>query len=386
MKTFYYYSFVLALFCLPAHTKLAAQQRQSSLDESVVQQFPAENSDHGRADGPTAFFSANNAVRKANTSYPEWFRGEAKNGMADDNSLYWYTSLISPNRNSEGNLVAKNLNLGILNLKSGATYPAHSHPANELYFVLDGVADWYVNDEKQHVSAGSVIRHRPYDVHGWVNTSDSTPLTVLWLWWLEGEDATEILDQGARFTNPDLSTVKNRAKPYAVPLPKTYVADLKVAQDYPGEYPVYGRLEGTTAFFHENDAAKKSVEIHPDWSQDSDGNNSEDGYASHWYRNLVTPRKYSEENPEAENLYFGTIELGAGATYPTHSHADSEIYLVLDGEADWYFNEEKKHVVAGTVIRHHANSVHSMTNTHENKRLKLIRVRWLGSDDDIRLE
>ncbi len=383
MKTFSYFSFVFILSCSPGHTALAAEQWENSVDKSVVQHIPAEDPVYGGEEVTTAFFSAKNAVRKANISYPEWFRGEGKDGLADDNSLYWYTSLISPEKNSEGTLVAKNLNLGILELKSGATYPAHSHPANELYFVLNGVADWYVNDEQQHVTAGSVIRHRPYDVHGWINTSDSAPLTVVWLWWLEGDDTSEILDQGARFTNPDLSAVKNKAKPYAVPLPKTYVADLKVVQDYPGEYPVFGRLEGTTAFFYENDSAKKSVEIHSEWSQGGEGKSSEDGNSSHWYRNLVTPRKISEENPEAENLYFGTLELGTGATYPTHVHADSEVYLVVDGEADWYVNEEKKHVVAGTVIRHRPNSIHSMVNTHKYRRLKVIRIRWLGSDDDI---
>jgi len=351
------------------------------LDQSVVQQFPAENFDHGGVEGTTVFFSANDAARKANISYPEWFRGEGNNGLADDNSLYWYTSLISPKRNAEGILVAKNLNLGILELQSGATYPAHSHPANELYFVLEGVADWYVNDEKQHVTAGSVIRHRPYDVHGWVNTSDSAPLTVVWLWWLEGEDTSEVLDHGARFTNPDLSAVKNKAKPYAVPLPKSYVADLKVAQDYPGEYPVYGRLEGTTAFFHEKDAAKKSIESYPEWSQGGERNISENGNSSNWYRNLVTPRRFSEGNLEAENLYFGTIELGAGATYPTHDHPYGEVYLVLDGEADWYVNNEKEHVVVGTVIRHGASAVHGLTNTHESKALRMVRVRWLEDDD-----
>jgi quercetin dioxygenase-like cupin family protein len=372
--------FLALLTCLRV---TAGEQLNNSVNQGVVQQFPTENSDHGRTEGTAAYFSANNAVKKANASYPEWFRGEGKNGLADDNSLYWYTSLIPLKRNTEENIVAKNLNLGILELKPGATYPAHSHPANELYFVLDGVADWYVNDEKQHVTAGSVIRHRPYDVHGWINTSDSAHLTVVWLWWLEGKDTSEILDQGARFTNPGFSAVKNNAKPYAIPLPKTYGPDRKVTQDYPGEYPVYGRLEGTTAFFHENDAVKVANDIHPDSSQVGKRNNSEDRNSSHGYKHLVTPRKFSEGNLEAENLYFGTVELEAGATNPTHVHVESEVYLILDGEADWYINEEKKHVMAGTVIKHRANSVHRLTNTHDYKQLKVIRVRWLESEDDI---
>lgn len=326
---------------------------------------------NGEEEVTTAFFNSRNAIKKANTSYPEWFRGKGKDGLADENSLYWHTALISPEKNSEETLVAKNLNLGMLQLKPGVTYPAHNHPANELYLVLSGFADWYVNDEQQHVTAGSVIKHRPYDVHGWINTSTAEPLTVIWLWWLEGDNTSDIFNHSARFTNPDLSVIKNKVKPHAVPLPKTYVADQRVAQAYPGEYPVFGRLEGNTAFFHERDAEKKSIEI------DSEGGNS-----SHWYRNLVTPEKIAEGNPQAENLYIGTLELEAGATYPIHEHAGVEVYLVVDGEADWYVNEEKKHVKAGTVIRHRPNSVHSITNTHKNRRLRVIRIGWLESDDD----
>ena len=83
---------------------------------------------------------------------------------------------------------------------------------------MDGEADWYVDDEKQHVTPGSIIYHRPYAAHGWRNTGRK-PLKVLWVWWPELGD-TGIFDKGARLINPDRAHSPETVEPYAIPLPK----------------------------------------------------------------------------------------------------------------------------------------------------------------------
>ena len=47
-------------------------------------------------------------------------------------------------------------------MKPGYTYPPHNHPAPELYFVVDGQADWYVDDEGERVTPGSLVYDRPF--------------------------------------------------------------------------------------------------------------------------------------------------------------------------------------------------------------------------------
>ena len=111
--------------------------------------------------------------------------------------------------------------MGTLVLQPGATYPAHNHPAREIYYVTAGEADWFVDDEKQHVSPGSIIMHRPYAVHGWTNTSKDKPLKVIWIQWVEADEKPELLDKGARLVNPDIAKDEATAKPFAVPLPAT---------------------------------------------------------------------------------------------------------------------------------------------------------------------
>lgn len=179
----------------------------------------------GRSVGSTAFSSEQTAEHRASNPYPAWFRGKTPKGKADESSLYFFTQLVGPKKAGyeyiTSGLSANNLQMGTLELKPGATYPAHNHPANEIYYVTEGEADWYVDDEKQHVTAGSVIMHRPYAVHGWTNTSKNKPLKVVWIWWTEGDEKPEVLDKGARLVNPELAKDEVTAKPFAVPLPPT---------------------------------------------------------------------------------------------------------------------------------------------------------------------
>ena len=135
--------------------------------------------------------------------------------------MYWYRELVTPKRYAVGNLEAENLYFGTLDLLPGATYPAQHRPSNEFYFVVEGEADWYVNDKSRKVKKGSLIRHQPYDVHGFVNTHKTQSLKVVWARWLEGNDTQEVFGKGATLINPDLVKAVEDIKPFAVLPPKS---------------------------------------------------------------------------------------------------------------------------------------------------------------------
>lgn len=309
------------------------------------------------------FYHVDQALKKANASYPSWYRGLADKGLADASSRYWYTSLISPQRYADQQPDAEQLYFGSLQLKPGETYPAHNHPAHEFYYVVSGQADWYVNDERQAVRAGSVIIHRPFDVHGWVNTSATEPLQLVWAWWLEEQEAEDVLEQSARFTNPDLFASQQAIKAHAVPLPKSYRRGEKSAQVYPGEYPVYGRLEGRSAFYS-NGPQEAALD-------ENDGYDKPRGL-----RQLITPQRFADGNLVAEQLMLVELELAAGAALSPRSHLAHEFYFVVAGQGQWTVNGEQRSVSAGSVIRHRPLEVHSVVNSSASDALLLIAGRW----------
>jgi quercetin dioxygenase-like cupin family protein len=163
-------------------------------------------------DGAAPFYHESNARPRANKTYPEWFRGGGPDGWADERSRYRYTQLVGP---KDAGLQAARLLMGTLILDPKTTYPAHSHPAAEIYYILEGEADWYVDERMQKVGPGTVIYHRPHAIHGWRNTSPTKPLRALWVWWEEGDGTPTVLNVGAKLTDPE------GAKTEATALPNT---------------------------------------------------------------------------------------------------------------------------------------------------------------------
>jgi quercetin dioxygenase-like cupin family protein len=207
----------LQLAVLTALTAFSAAQAQTP----TYGEYPVP----GRLEGTTAFAHEKDAEHRATKAYPSWFRGNAPNSKADENSKYYYTQLVGPKKPGyeymTSGLNATNMQMGTLVLMPGATYPAHNHPAREIYFVIEGEADWFVDDEKQHVTPGSIIMHRPYAVHGWTAAGEK-PLKAMWVQWTDGNESPELMDKGARLVNPKLAEQEAAAKPYAVPLPPAH--------------------------------------------------------------------------------------------------------------------------------------------------------------------
>ncbi|MEC4853358.1 MAG: hypothetical protein SAJ12_20445, partial [Jaaginema sp. PMC 1079.18] len=69
-----------------------------------------------------------------NRNYPEWYRGQGPDGLADENAHHIYYFLLGPGAPAPG-YDTENLFCSSFYLMPGKTYLAHNHPARELYYV-----------------------------------------------------------------------------------------------------------------------------------------------------------------------------------------------------------------------------------------------------------
>src|SRR5262245_17470017 len=72
--------------------------------------------------------------------------------------VYRYKPLIGGQR---GAVPQEDMLMGVLELAPGAIYPAHKHPAPELYYVMSGKARWTVGEETFEAGPGMAIYHPP---------------------------------------------------------------------------------------------------------------------------------------------------------------------------------------------------------------------------------
>lgn len=76
--------------------------------------------------------------------------------------------------------------LGVLLFGPGLTYPPHAHPANEVYYVVGGTAEWRSGDNPwTRCAPGSIIHHSSGLTHA--TKTGSEPLLALYLWWGDTE-------------------------------------------------------------------------------------------------------------------------------------------------------------------------------------------------------
>lgn len=155
--------------------------------------------------------------KKINKNYPDWYRGNTPGGLADKDSHHYYYTLIGPNLAPEG-VNAENIFCASYFLKPGKTYPAHSHPSREFYFIFGGEARWQAGDKAFDVKAGSFIMHPPFVAHGMTNTSKTELLSAVTCWWHEPGDPEDIFSQGGRMKNPCLVQSPKTAVRHKIPL------------------------------------------------------------------------------------------------------------------------------------------------------------------------
>ena len=75
------------------------------------------------------------------------------------------------------------VNVGLLYLASGESYPEHQHPPQELYLTITGDADWRYGGSEHYVrrAPGSVLYNYPGDLHG--IRANNEPLLAMYMLW-----------------------------------------------------------------------------------------------------------------------------------------------------------------------------------------------------------
>ena len=90
----------------------------------------------------------------------------------------------------------RHVKFGILELDVGAVYPHHSHPAVEVYYVIEGECRWAIGEETKDLGPGAVMNHPPGAIHAFENIGDIT-LRLYWTWWADDRNPN-VLDIPAR--------------------------------------------------------------------------------------------------------------------------------------------------------------------------------------------
>jgi len=71
----------------------------------------------------------------------------------------------------------------------GAFYPTHHHPSPEIYFVVEGAAEWTVGNELLSPAPDSAI-YTPPDTPHRIENEGADRLRWLYFWWAPGGDRT----------------------------------------------------------------------------------------------------------------------------------------------------------------------------------------------------
>ena len=91
-------------------------------------------------------------------------------------SGYGYAVIAGP-----GGLAPAAIAVGVLLLAPGILYPAHAHPAEEIYLVLDAASRWQRRSEPWREGiGGAAIHHPPHVAHAM--QAGEAPLCALYLW------------------------------------------------------------------------------------------------------------------------------------------------------------------------------------------------------------
>lgn len=88
-----------------------------------------------------------------------------------------YAELIGP----EGPVVSDKCRFGFYLQAPDCLYPPHSHAAEELYLLLDGSAEWQLDDCRPFTPPSpGLVHHQPWQKHAM--RTGASPLLALWVW------------------------------------------------------------------------------------------------------------------------------------------------------------------------------------------------------------
>mgnify|MGYP001085513339 CR=1 FL=1 len=88
-----------------------------------------------------------------------------------------YAELVGP----EGPVVSGRCRFGLYLQEPDCLYPPHSHAAEELYLLLDGSAEWQLDDCRPFTPPSpGLVHHQPWQKHAM--RTGASPLLALWAW------------------------------------------------------------------------------------------------------------------------------------------------------------------------------------------------------------
>lgn len=120
---------------------------------------------------------------------------------AELRAAYRVTELVGPSDPATWpGLHDRSVRLGILELPAGFAYPAHRHPAPELYVVQRGRLAWELDGVRFEVRPGSVVRHESWAVHAMEVLGDE-PAELLYVWYLPADDPESVLTTDAELVD-----------------------------------------------------------------------------------------------------------------------------------------------------------------------------------------
>lgn len=115
-------------------------------------------------------------------------------------AVRWKTLVGGNGHELPGGVPQQDVAMGVLELDPGGYYPAHAHPAPEIYYVVGGSAEWTVGDETFTATPGMAIYHAPHMPHRMVNNG-TEKLSAVWFWWAPG-GSNEVLEGAIELLEP----------------------------------------------------------------------------------------------------------------------------------------------------------------------------------------
>ncbi|MFI5230463.1 MAG: cupin domain-containing protein [Gemmatimonadales bacterium] len=147
----------------------------------------------GAAGPPRRFHTTADSVTWITTMrYPDWFRKKYRYKEL----IGWISNWQSGNAAKWKGVPNQDLRFGVMEIDPGTTYPFHSHPAPEVYYVVNGRAQWTLGNDTFEAPAGTTIYTTPNTRHQIKNVGGDT-LHLVYVWYAPGGNRS-VLDSASK--------------------------------------------------------------------------------------------------------------------------------------------------------------------------------------------
>ena len=116
------------------------------------------------------------AIRPVRRHLPWKYNYESRPDLPDLGQRMGWAEIIGPEAPFRSEAVC----LGLTLIAPNSNYPAHCHPATELYHVITGTATWILNGIPHTYPPGAYILHPSQSVHAM--QTGNKPLLALYTW------------------------------------------------------------------------------------------------------------------------------------------------------------------------------------------------------------